>query len=230
MSGVGMSGVGMSGVGMSGEEPEHRRSGTLRVAALVALACFAILVAGGYGAGWRWTGLSGDVRLWDWLEALALPVTVGLAPLLLHHRHRLRRRHRRAAALGLAAFAVVVLAGYLVPMRWTGFTGNTLWDWLNLALLPLVIGTSTLWRLPPRWTRRHRALVGCAVLVAAVLVVAGYVAPWAWTGFDGNTAWDWVKLLLLPVLLPTLVLPRLVDATETWMNGQRPEAQRPRAT
>jgi hypothetical protein len=215
---------------MDGEEPQHRGSGVLRVAALAALVCFAVLVWGGYAAGWRWTGLSGKVRLWDWLEALALPLTVGLAPLLLSHRNRLHRRHKRAAAAGLAGFAVVVLAGYLVPMRWTGFTGNTLWDWLNLALLPLVIATSTLWRVPPRWTRRHRVLVACAVVVAVVVVVVGYVAPWAWTGFDGNTAWDWVKLLLLPVLLPTLVLPRLVDAADSWMTRQRPEAQRPRAT
>ena len=46
---------------------------------------------------------------------------------------------------------------------------------------------------------------------------AGYLVPWAWTGFTGNTAWDWIKLLLLPVLLPTVVLPRLLDAAEEWV-------------
>ena len=44
----------------------------------------------------------------------------------------------------LAAFAALVLAGYLVPWAWTGFTGNTLWDWLSLALLPLVLATAAL--------------------------------------------------------------------------------------
>jgi hypothetical protein len=37
-----------------------------------------------------------------------------------------------------------------------------------------------------------------------------------------NTAWDWLKLLLLPLLVPTLVLPRLVESTEAWMTGEHP--------
>jgi hypothetical protein len=117
----------------------------------------------------------------------------------------------------LVAFAALVLAGYLVPWAWTGFTGNTLWDWLSLALLPLVLATAALWRPPPRWTARHTLLVTIGALVALVLVFAGYLVPWAWTGFTGNTAWDWIKLLLLPVLLPTVVLPPLLDAAEEWV-------------
>jgi hypothetical protein len=88
------------------------------------------------------------------------------------------------------AFSALVAAGYLVPMGWTGFTGNTLWDWLTLALLPLVLARSTLWRRPPHWTRRHAGLVIVATIVVVALVLAGYLVPWAWTGFTGNTAWD----------------------------------------
>jgi hypothetical protein len=121
----------------------------------------------------------------------------------------------------LVVFAALVLAGYLVPWTWTGFTGNTLWDWLSLALLPLVLATVSLWRTPPRWTVRHLALVAGAAVVVVVVVVAGYLVPWAWTGFTGNTAWDWIKLLLLPVLLPTVVLPRLLDSAEDWMASGR---------
>jgi hypothetical protein len=65
-------------------------------------------------------------------------------------------------------------------------------------------------------------LVTMSGTVALVLVFAGYLVPWAWTGFTGNTAWDWFKLLLLPVLLPTLVLPRLLDAAEEWMSAGHP--------
>ncbi|HET7071671.1 MAG TPA: hypothetical protein VFI40_12655, partial [Nocardioides sp.] len=115
----------------------------------------------------------------------------------------------------------LVVAGYLVPWAWTGFTGNTLWDWLSLALLPLVIATSTLWRPPPRWTARHGAALVVGAAVALVLVLCGYLVPWAWTGFTGNTVWDWIKLLLLPLLLPTIVLPRLLDAAENWMAPAR---------
>ena len=171
----------------------------------------------GYAEGWAWTGLSRPVTLWDWLEGLALPVTVGLVPLLLRHREHLGRTHLATGVSVLVGFTILVLAGYLVPWAWTGFTGNTLWDWLSLALLPLVIATSTLWRPPPHWAARHVVLLTAGASVALVVVLAGYLVPWAWTGFTGNTAWDWIKLLLLPLLLPTLVLPRLLDAAEEWM-------------
>ena len=115
----------------------------------------ALFVWAGYGEGWAWTGLSRQVTLWDWLEGLALPFTVGLVPLLLRYRGQLATRHLATVVVALAAFAALVLCGYLVP--------------------------------------------------------------WGWTGFTGNTAWDWAKLLLLPVLLPVIVLPRLLDLAEDWM-------------
>lgn len=56
--------------------------------------------------------------------------------------------------------------------------------------------------------------VGLVVLVVlglfAVLVAIGYLAPLGWTGFSGNTLWDWVKLLLVPLLIPTVLLPAVV--------------------
>ncbi|HEX4727794.1 MAG TPA: hypothetical protein VH298_08350 [Jatrophihabitans sp.] len=181
------------------------------LALLVAAAViFGLLAVGGYGMGWRWTGLSRSVTLWDWLQMLALPVALGLAPVLLRHRRRLTRRHHTMLGSMLALFTVLVLAGYLVPWAWTGFTGNTLWDWLELALLPLVVGTASLWAergWPSGWLRLL-GLVG--LLLFAGLVLAGYLVPWSWTGFRGNTAWDWVKLLLLPVLVPLLLIPTVV--------------------
>jgi hypothetical protein len=198
---------------MSGQAPAR----WVLACTVAALAGFALFVWGGYVEGWEWTGLSSQVTLWDWLEGLALPITVGLLPLMLRHRERLGRSHRVAAAGGLLAFAALVLAGYLVPMAWTGFTGNTLWDWLSLALLPVVIATATLWQPPPRWTARHVGLLACGSVLAAVVVAAGYLVPWAWTGFTGNTAWDWIKLLLLPVLLPIVVMPPLLQVSEQWM-------------
>ena len=44
-----------------------------------------------------------------------------------------------------------------------------------------------------------------------MFVLAGYTVPLLWTGFRDNTAWDWLKLLLLPVLLPTVVIPLLTS-------------------
>ncbi|UQX88661.1 hypothetical protein M6D93_01355 [Jatrophihabitans telluris] len=186
------------------------------------LLAFLVWLWGGYVLSWKWTGLSGSVKLWDWLQVLALPVALGLAPLLIDRRRHLRRVHHLSAAGGLIVFAGLVLAGYLVPLGWTGFTGNTLWDWLELLLLPLVVATGSLWvRLerqrastepgrprPPLTRRRLLVLVVVAVLVVA-LVLGGYLIPLSWTGFRGNTAWDWVKLMVLPLLIPLVILPVL---------------------
>jgi len=49
------------------------------------------------------------------------------------------------------------------------------------------------------------ALVG--LVVAPVL--GGYPAGWRRTGFTGNPLWNWLNLLLLPLLLPTVVAPAL---------------------
>ena len=122
---------------------DEARRRWLLACGVAGLVGFAVFVWGGYVAGWAWTGLSTQVTLWDWLEGLALPVTVGLVPLMLRYRDNLGRLHVVGALAALAGFVVLVLAGYLVPWVWTGFTGNTLWDWLSLALLPVVIATST---------------------------------------------------------------------------------------
>ncbi|MDX6579612.1 MAG: hypothetical protein QOJ47_1161, partial [Gaiellales bacterium] len=39
------------------------------------------------------------------------------------------------AALALA-FGVVIVGGYTYDWRFTGFPGKTLWDWLDLLVLP----------------------------------------------------------------------------------------------
>ena len=186
----------------------HRRLWIATAAVLVLL--FAVLIIGGYGFGWRWTGLSKSVTLWDWLQVLALPVALGLAPVLLGHRQRLTRQHRIVLAALLVLFAALVTAGYLVPLPWTGFTGNTLWNWLELALLPLVVGTASLWADRGKLGRPHLVFGGCGSVVFGLLVLCGYLVPWDWTGFSGNTAWDWIKLLLLPVVVPIVLIPAVV--------------------
>ncbi|HEX8970005.1 hypothetical protein [Oryzihumus sp.] len=118
-----------------------------------------------------------------------------------------RRRHTVAFGGVVGAIAVCALGGYLGGWAWTGFRGNTLWDWLHLLVLPVVLA------LLPLWLRTHRRLemvwlLGLAVgaLVFAVLVVGGYVLGWAWTGFRGNTLWDWLELLIVPFVLPIALL------------------------
>lgn len=186
-----------------------RRQRLLAAGAVIVAILFAVFVWGGYDLGWRWTGLSSSVHLWDWLQVGALPLAVGIAPLLLRHRRHLTRQHRTTLGVTVLVFAALVSAGYLVPLGWTGFTGNTLWDWLELMLLPLVVASASLWAGRANLSRPI-VLAGLAAASAfAVLVACGYLVPWTWTGFRGNTAWDWIRLLLVPVLVPTVLLPAL---------------------
>ena len=162
----------------------------------------------------RWIGVNGrTATLWDWLHLVLLPIAALVISLWLRHRPPLTGT--RAAAVGAlaAVFVVLVLAGYLVPWGWTGFVGNTLWDWLNLAALPVAVALiPVLVELRPDWSRRHTAALAVGVAVFVALVLAGYLAHWRWTGFTGNTAWDWLHLLLLPLLVPAVIVPLLRQA------------------
>ncbi|GAA1245286.1 hypothetical protein [Oryzihumus leptocrescens] len=133
-----------------------------------------------------------------------------------------RRRHTVAFGGAVGLVAVCALGGYLGGWAWTGFRGNTLWDWLHLMVLPVVLA------LLPLWLRTHTRLelvwvlaLGLAGLVFVVLVLGGYVLGWAWTGFRGNTLWDWLELLVVPFVLPVVLLQlsreeeRLTDPRST---------------
>ena len=201
-------------------EPSSRRHtdrGPLSVIGAVAIAVALLVLIGGYGAHWRWIGVNGrTATLWDWLHLVLLPIAALVISLWLRHRPRITGT--AAAALGLTAMAFVVLvaAGYLVPWGWTGFVGNTLWDWLNLvalpvavALIPVLLERRDSRASHPALPRRHAAALALGAAVFLALVLAGYLAHWRWTGFTGNTAWDWLHLLLLPLLVPAVIVPLL---------------------
>jgi hypothetical protein len=170
-----------------------------------------LVLIGGYGAHWRWIGVNGrTATLWDWLHLVLLPVAALVISLWLRHRPPLTGTRAAAVSLLAAAFVVLVGAGYLVPWGWTGFVGNTLWDWLNLAALPVAVALiPVLVELRPDWGRRHATVLGAGAAAFVGLVLAGYLAHWRWTGFTGNTAWDWLHLLLLPLLVPAVIVPVL---------------------
>ncbi len=171
----------------------------------------AFVLWGGYGAHWSWTGINGHTAtLWDWLHLLLLPVAFALLPILLTHRRRLTSGQKSLGLISLALFVLLVLIGYLAPWAWTGFTGNRLWDWLELLALPLVVAlTPLIPDIRAAWRRDHTLFALPVLALFTVAVIGGYLGGWAWTGFQGNTLWDWMHLLLLPLLLPTLVIPAL---------------------
>ena len=118
-----------------------------------------------------------------------------------------RRRLTAWLAIPLIGLVITMVGGYAGQWKWTGFHANdTVWDWLNLVLLPVTIAVLPLW---PALRRRNWATwrLVFAVLLAAfvVVLIGGYVGHWRWTGFAGNTLWDWLKLLLVPFALPFVV-------------------------
>jgi hypothetical protein len=60
---------------------------------------------------------------------------------------------------------------------------------------------------------RHHLLLGVVLAAFGIAVLGGYLWGWAWTGFEGNTLWDWLHLLILPLVFPTLLLPAALAIT-----------------
>jgi hypothetical protein len=191
---------------------DHERVETRR-ALLCAVAGLALAVVmwGGYSHHWPWTGISGSTAtLWDWLHLLLLPLAFAALPVWLRSDTRVGARTKGRGMTALTAFVVLVILGYTIPWGWTGFRGNTVWDWLQLVMLPLaVVLAPRRAELRRRWGTRHTVVALTGVLVFVAIVIGGYLGHWSWTGFTGNTLWNWLNLLFLPLLVPTVVVPAL---------------------
>ena len=186
----------------------------------ILLAVSVLLLWGGYIRGWQWTGFQSNEQLWDWLHLLLLPVVIGTLPLWIKHGPYISRARRVLFGVAVLGFAVFVTAGYLVPLRWTGFSGNTLWNWYGLLLLPVSVTTLLAWPSAGRpLRRRHKAGMLIVALAWAGTVIGGYLLHWTWTGYQGNTLWNWLQLLLLPLVVPTILLP----AAGRWFTGNAAE-------
>jgi uncharacterized membrane protein len=178
----------------------------LRVLAASAAVAFAITVVGCYRLWWTWTGFADNNTVWDWLHLLVLPVVLTAAPVWYRTRHELAVEWRLLVAAVLAVYVVMLVGGYWLGWTWTGFDGRTLWDWLELLVLPLTVTVLPIWLALGRNLDPRLRQAGVVLLIGfAVLVTAGYGFDWRWTGFPGNTLWDWLHLLLVPFVLPIVL-------------------------
>jgi hypothetical protein len=190
---------------------------------LLAAAAVGVVLWGGYGQGWRWTGFAHRALLWDWLHVVLLPLAVVAAPLWLRHGQRLGRTRYLLIEVLAVGFALLVVLGYVLPLRWTGFPGNTLWDWLELLVLPLAIVLIPVWiELSEGVQPVHMAVGTAAVVLLVVALIGGYGYGWAWTGFGGNTLFNWMQLLIAPLLLPIVLVPFVAK----WMTAVIEEDER----
>ena len=127
--------------------------------------------------------------------------------------HRIHKLKRRTVLLvvtlvALMAFVALAVMSYHFVWPWTGFPENgTLWDWLDLFILPTVLGVGTIWfTTQPRWHVEWTVALVVVLAVFIVLVLGSYIYRWwPWTGFlekdKGNTLWNWIKLLLVPLIV-----------------------------
>ena len=61
----------------------------------------------------------------------------------------------------------------------------------------------------------ERGMVIALVAGWIVTVIGGYALRWTWTGYSGNTLWEWLQMLLEPLVFPTILLPFLLK----WVSG-----------
>jgi hypothetical protein len=203
--------------GMAVEGPRARtehegmrrlRIEVLAVLGLVVAVAFGLTLYGGYGPDdWTWTGYE-KAQLWDWLHVLLLPIAFGLVAHLAGAEELGAWRH----VIGLTCLGLVialVVAGYAIPWDWTGFVGNTVWDWLELVLLPLTLAILAAFHFNVRSELRahHMLFITVFVVAVGVLAIGGYTQGWDWTGFEGNTRFDWLQLIFLPAVIPLVVIP-----------------------
>jgi hypothetical protein len=174
------------------------------------LALTAVVVLwGGYIQRWEWTGFQTKGQLWDWIDALLLPVVAATVPLWIQRRGHISRTGRVTCALVISAFAGLVVAGYGIPLfEWTGFRDQKLWNWFELLLVPLAVATVRFLPSAIRSLRPYQK--GLVVLIALgwiITIIGGYAWGWEWTGYHVKALLDWLKLLLFPLLVPVIMIP-----------------------
>jgi cation transport ATPase len=108
-------------------------------------------------------------------------------------------------------FIVLEIGTYTLNWNWTGFkANNTLWDWLQLLLLPIALAIVPIWLMAEEgqqriWIAQLKWVILASVVILAILFIGSYAFNWTWTGFKGEgTLWDWLSLLLVPITVAAL--------------------------
>jgi Zn-dependent protease with chaperone function len=114
----------------------------------------------------------------------------------------------------LASIIILVfleIGTYAFNWTWTGFKdNNTLWDWLQLLLLPIALAAVPIWFMAEEnqqrlWLAQMKWVLLGVAIVLAVLFIGTFAYGWRWTGFrDHGRVWDWLGLLLVPVIVAVL--------------------------
>jgi hypothetical protein len=132
----------------------------------------------------------------------------------------------------IVAMLVGIWLAYQYNWDWTGFPGNTLWDWLQLLLIPGVLGAATIW-----YTRGDPSTPLSALWRELRGRKLASVRHTLWSGelgigdilfFFGGLL---VFLALLLVLLAIVLLPLAHWFHWTWtgyLSGEQPDYSEPK--
>lgn len=64
--------------------------------------------------------------------------------------------------------------------------------------------------------QRTTLVIRAGAIIFVLLVVCSYLFHWHWTGFDNNTLWQWLKLLLVP--LAAALVPFWLGTHARWQS------------
>lgn len=108
---------------------------------------------------------------------LLLPLTMTLVSIWFAAPHRWRSWWTNLIFIIAVALALLVLCSYLFNWTWTGFKGNTLWDWLSMLLVPTVLTAATIWFTAPEMRKRHARMKAARKQKAIGEIPAEVLAP-----------------------------------------------------
>src|SRR6516162_1429999 len=81
------------------------------------------------------------------------------------------------------ALAIALIGTYTLNWTWTGFKGNTLWDWLKLLVIPVALGIASIWLTQHhKWKASWTLSLWSLAVLLVLLEIATYAFNWTWTG------------------------------------------------
>jgi cation transport ATPase len=145
---------------------------------------------------------------------------------------------KRVLVAVVVIMAILEIGTYVFNWTWTGFKSNdTVWDYLQLLLLPVALAIVPLWFMAEKaqqriWLAQLKWVLLISIALLVVLFVGTYAFNWTWTGFkDHGRLWDWLSLLLVPVTVAMLPIwystRRSSSSVET---GEQQHVQQPSHT
>ena len=118
---------------------------------------------------------------------------------------------KRVLLISVIVLVVLEIGTYAFNWTWTGFKNNdTLWDYLQLLLLPIALAAVPIWFMAEEnqqriWLAQLKVAFVVIVIAFVVLFIGTYAYNWQWTGFhDHGRLWDWLALLLVPIIVAVL--------------------------